>query len=46
MLNWDDYGKEEKATSAIIEKVVEPQPSVPHTEKSAQKEVQLSLIHI
>ncbi|GIS26820.1 MAG: hypothetical protein CM15mP127_11930 [Gammaproteobacteria bacterium] len=40
MLNWDDYGKEEKATSAIIEKVVEPQPSVPHAEKSAQKEVQ------
>ncbi|URQ71291.1 ribonucleotide-diphosphate reductase subunit beta [SAR86 cluster bacterium] len=40
MLNWDDYGKEEKATSAIIEKVIEPKPSVPHAEKSAQKEVQ------
>ena len=24
MLNWDDYGKEEKATPAIIEKVVAP----------------------
>ena len=40
MLNWDDYGKEEKATSAIIEKVIEPKPSVPHAEKSVQKEVQ------
>ena len=40
MLNWDDYGKEEKAKTAVVEKAVEPKPTVPQTQKLAEEEVQ------